>query len=98
MMLAAWRGQEAAPYRGTGAAASRLRDADRDGDAGLRAASCTAPSRLRSKLAGRCYHRPFGFKIFPPNERWLTVYGDHPNYRNSRLTSRSGRTAGARPA
>jgi hypothetical protein len=44
-----------------------------------RAASATASSRLGSKLAGRCHHRPFRFKVFPPNERWLTVYGD-PNY------------------
>jgi hypothetical protein len=33
----------------------------------------THEARLRSKLAGRGYHRPFGKRSHLPNERWLTV-------------------------
>jgi hypothetical protein len=46
-----------------------------------------ASACLLSKLTGRCHHRPFRFKVFPPNERWLTVHGEHPDFLSSYVRS-----------
>ena len=64
-----------------------------------RAAAASRYRLLDSAVDRDGRHSSNMIKVFPPNERWLTVYGEHPQLlRNSRLTSRSGRTAGARPA
>jgi Alcohol dehydrogenase GroES-like domain len=50
------------------------------------------PPTCVARLAGQCHHRPFGQKSL------LRTSRGSPALENSRLTSRPGRTAGARPA